>query len=104
MGGSRGPVQGWPRREKTTEGACQGRPSEIQHGEPEPPSYIAPIGLIQRQPVDSEHPDRSASVTAIVERWYTEEQYIAAKEAHELAWQDSDKPFAEPETPSDRSV
>ncbi|KAI0254730.1 hypothetical protein BJV78DRAFT_1279837 [Lactifluus subvellereus] len=53
-------------------------------------------------PVDSEHPDRSASVTAIVERWYTEEQHTAAKEAHELAWQDFDKPFAEPETPSDR--
>ncbi|KAH9965892.1 hypothetical protein BC827DRAFT_1153339 [Russula dissimulans] len=54
-------------------------------------------------PVDSEHPDRSASVTAIVERWYTEEQYMAAKEAHELAWQDSDKSFAEPETPAGTS-
>ncbi|KAH9077131.1 hypothetical protein EDB83DRAFT_2311728 [Lactarius deliciosus] len=53
-------------------------------------------------PVDSEHPDRSASVTAIVERWYTEEQYSAAKEAHELAWQDSDKSSAEPEMPNDR--
>jgi len=62
------------------------------------------FGLIQCQPVDSEHPDRSASVTAIVERWYTEEQYLAAKDAHELAWQDSDKPLAEPETPSDRTV
>jgi len=60
--------------------------------------------LIQCQPVDSEHPDRSASVTAIVERWYTEEQYLAAKDAQELAWQDSDKPLAEPETPSDRTV
>lgn len=53
-------------------------------------------------PVDSEHPDRSASVTAIVERWYTEEQYTAAKEAQELAWQDSDKSSAEPEMPNDR--
>ncbi|KAH9035293.1 hypothetical protein EDB84DRAFT_40591 [Lactarius hengduanensis] len=52
-------------------------------------------------PVDSEHPDRSASVTAIVERWHTEEQYTAAKEAHELAWQDSDKSSVEPETPND---
>jgi hypothetical protein len=43
-------------------------------------------------------------VTAIVERWYTEEQYTAAKEAHELAWQESDKPFTEPGTPSDRMV
>lgn len=60
--------------------------------------------LICCQPVDSEHPDRSASVTAIVERWYTEEQYTAAKEAHELAWQDSDKSSAEPEMPNDRVV
>lgn len=43
-------------------------------------------------------------MTAIVERWYTEEQYMTAKEAHDLAWQDSDKPFTEPETPSDRMV
>ena len=43
-------------------------------------------------------------MTAIVERWYTEEQHMAAKEAHELAWQDSDKSFAESETPGDRLV
>lgn len=43
-------------------------------------------------------------MTAIVERWYTEEQYTAAKEAHELAWQDSDKSSAEPEMPNDRVV
>jgi hypothetical protein len=43
-------------------------------------------------------------VTAIVERWYTEEQYTAAKGAHELAWQDLDKPFSEPETQGDRMV
>ena len=66
--------------------------------------YCSPVGLIECQPVDSEHPDRSASVTAIIERWYTEEQYLAAKEAHELAWQDSDKPFVEPDTPGDRTV
>ena len=60
--------------------------------------------LIWCQPVDSKHPDRSASVTAIVERWYTEEQYAEAKDAHELAWQDSDKSSAEPEIPSDRVV
>lgn len=60
--------------------------------------------LIRCQPVDSKHPDRSASVTAIVERWYTGEQYTAAKEAHELAWQDSDKSSAEPETPIDSVV
>jgi hypothetical protein len=29
---------------------------------------------------------------------------MAAKEAHELAWQDSDKSFAESETPGDRLV
>jgi hypothetical protein len=29
---------------------------------------------------------------------------MAAKEANELAWQDSDKSFAESETPGDRSV
>jgi hypothetical protein len=43
-------------------------------------------------------------VTAIVERWYTEGQYTAAKEAQELAWQGSDKSFAEPETLKDRIV
>jgi hypothetical protein len=43
-------------------------------------------------------------VTAIVERWYNEEQYATAKGAHELAWQDSDRSFAEGETPGDRSV
>lgn len=43
-------------------------------------------------------------MTAIVERWYTEEQCTAAKEAHELAWQDSDKSFAESETSGDRLV
>ena len=62
------------------------------------------ICLIWCQPVDSEHPDRSASVTAIVERWYNEDEYMAAKEAHELAWQDSDKSSAEPEMPHDRIV
>jgi hypothetical protein len=29
---------------------------------------------------------------------------MAAKEAHELAWQDSDRSFAEPDTPADRTV
>jgi hypothetical protein len=29
---------------------------------------------------------------------------MAAKEAHELAWQDSDKSFTESETPGDRPV
>ncbi|KAI0307127.1 hypothetical protein B0F90DRAFT_1813930 [Multifurca ochricompacta] len=54
-------------------------------------------------PVDSEHPDRSAFVTAIIERWYTEEQHAAAKEARELAWQDADKSSSvELETSSDR--
>ena len=43
-------------------------------------------------------------MTAIVERWYTEEQYSGAKEAHELAWQDSDKSSVEPEIPNDRVV
>jgi hypothetical protein len=43
-------------------------------------------------------------VTAIVERWYNEDEYMAAKEAHELAWQDSDKSSAEPEMPTDRVV
>ncbi len=43
-------------------------------------------------------------MTAIVERWYTEEQYTGAKEAHELAWQDSEKSSAEPEMSNDRVV
>ena len=43
-------------------------------------------------------------MTAIVERWYNEDQYLAAKEAHELAWQDSDKSSAEPEIPNDHVV
>ncbi|KAI0068671.1 hypothetical protein BV25DRAFT_1986254 [Artomyces pyxidatus] len=52
-------------------------------------------------PFDSEHPDRSVSVTAIVERWYNEDEYREAKARHELAWQDSNNPSAEPETPVD---
>lgn len=43
-------------------------------------------------------------MTAIVERWYNEDQYMAAEEAHELAWQDSDKSSAEPEIPNDHIV
>ncbi|THH16925.1 hypothetical protein EW146_g3790 [Bondarzewia mesenterica] len=54
-------------------------------------------------PVDSEHPDRSAHVMAIVEKWYTEDEYQEAKERRELAWQDSPKVSAEPETPHEDS-
>ncbi|CDO71357.1 hypothetical protein BN946_scf184908.g115 [Trametes cinnabarina] len=40
-------------------------------------------------PSDSQHPDRRANVDVYVETWLTEEEYQAAKERHELAWQDS---------------
>ncbi|TFY81176.1 hypothetical protein EWM64_g2837 [Hericium alpestre] len=54
-------------------------------------------------PVDSAHPDRGVSVTVIAERWYTDEAYRRAKEQRELAWQDDNKAFAQPETPGDDS-
>jgi len=46
------------------------------------------------QPVDSEHPDRTVHVVALVERWLTEEEFRIAKDRQELAWQDhsSDEP------------
>ncbi|KAA1466470.1 hypothetical protein DENSPDRAFT_36166 [Dentipellis sp. KUC8613] len=54
-------------------------------------------------PVDSSHPDRAVNVTVIVERWYTEEAYLNAKEHRELAWQDEAKSSVEPQTPGDDS-
>ncbi|TFY72962.1 hypothetical protein EVG20_g6 [Dentipellis fragilis] len=54
-------------------------------------------------PVDSSHPDRAVNVTVIVERWYTEEAYLNAKEHRELAWQDEAKSPVEPQTPGDDS-
>ncbi|KDQ64179.1 hypothetical protein JAAARDRAFT_27801 [Jaapia argillacea MUCL 33604] len=54
-------------------------------------------------PRDSEHPDKSANFEVFVEVWLTEEEYKAAKERGELAWQDtphaSPKASVEPETP-----
>ncbi|KAJ8482210.1 hypothetical protein ONZ51_g5477 [Trametes cubensis] len=50
-------------------------------------------------PSDSQHPDRRANVDVYVETWLTEEEYQAAKERHELAWQDA-PPSPEPQTPT----
>ncbi|KAH7926780.1 hypothetical protein BV22DRAFT_330112 [Leucogyrophana mollusca] len=52
-------------------------------------------------PKDSQHPDRSANMEIYVETWMTEEQYKAAEERQELVWQDTPRPSAEPQTPSD---
>ncbi|TCD70798.1 hypothetical protein EIP91_001488 [Steccherinum ochraceum] len=52
-------------------------------------------------PKDSEHPDRSANIDVFVETWLSDEQYQEAKERHELAWQESPRETAEPETPGD---
>ncbi|KAF7981718.1 hypothetical protein HWV62_32309 [Athelia sp. TMB] len=52
-------------------------------------------------PKDSQHPDSQANLEVFVETWLTEEEYKEAKERHELAWQDTPKPSAEPETPGD---
>ncbi|GJE84522.1 hypothetical protein PsYK624_005980 [Phanerochaete sordida] len=38
-------------------------------------------------PKDSEHPDRQANIDVYVETWLSEEEYQAAKEHNELAWQ-----------------
>ncbi|KAI9001414.1 hypothetical protein BD414DRAFT_33275 [Trametes punicea] len=51
-------------------------------------------------PSDSQHPDRRANVDVYVETWLTEEEYQAAKERHELAWQDT-PPSPEPQSPGD---
>ncbi|KAI0326652.1 hypothetical protein GY45DRAFT_1363749 [Cubamyces sp. BRFM 1775] len=50
-------------------------------------------------PSDSQHPDRRANVDVYVETWLTEEEYLAAKERHELAWQDA-PPSPEPQNPT----
>ncbi len=42
------------------------------------------------QPKDSQHPDRAANVDILVEKWLSEEEYQAAKERRELAWQEED--------------
>ncbi|KAI0368114.1 hypothetical protein BV20DRAFT_1114405 [Pilatotrama ljubarskyi] len=52
-------------------------------------------------PSDSQHPDRRANVDVYVETWLTEEEYKAAKERHELAWQDAPPTPPEPQTPGD---
>ncbi|KAF8897910.1 hypothetical protein BD779DRAFT_408507 [Infundibulicybe gibba] len=49
-------------------------------------------------PQDSQHPDRSANLEVFVECWLTDEEYKNAKAQHLLAWQDSPKQSAEPET------
>ncbi|GLB34103.1 putative nuclear pore complex protein [Lyophyllum shimeji] len=51
-------------------------------------------------PKDSQHPDREANLEVCIETWLTEEEYREAKDQLLLAWQDSNKPSAEPETPS----
>ncbi|KAL7282294.1 hypothetical protein ACG7TL_003764 [Trametes sanguinea] len=51
-------------------------------------------------PSDSQHPDRRANVDVYVETWLTEEEYQAAKERHELAWQDT-TPSPEPQVNGD---
>ncbi|RDX55450.1 hypothetical protein OH76DRAFT_1551896 [Lentinus brumalis] len=52
-------------------------------------------------PSDSYHPDRRAHVDVYVEMWLSEEEYQAAKERHELAWQDAPPTPPEPQTPGD---
>ena len=53
------------------------------------------------QPKDSQHPDRRANVEIYVETWLSDEEYKAAKERHELDWQDAAPSPPEPQTPSD---
>jgi len=61
-------------------------------------SFLLPciyhLFLMMLQPVDSEHPDRTVHVVALVERWLTEEEFKIVKDRQELAWQDhsSDEP------------
>ncbi|KAI0638031.1 hypothetical protein C8Q77DRAFT_1187433 [Trametes polyzona] len=52
-------------------------------------------------PSDSQHPDRRANVDVYVETWLSEEEYQAAKERHELAWQDASPTSPESHIPSD---
>ncbi|KAG5639681.1 hypothetical protein H0H81_005864 [Sphagnurus paluster] len=54
-------------------------------------------------PEDSQHPDRQANLQVCIETWLTEEEYRQAKDQLLLAWQDSDKLSAEPETPTRES-
>ncbi|KAG6885468.1 hypothetical protein C0993_001333 [Termitomyces sp. T159_Od127] len=51
-------------------------------------------------PEDSQHPDRQANFEVYVETWLTEEEYREAKDQQLLAWQDSNKASAEPQTPT----
>ncbi|TFY56571.1 hypothetical protein EVJ58_g7564, partial [Rhodofomes roseus] len=53
-------------------------------------------------PKDSQHADRRANIDVYVETWLTEEEYQAAKEHGDLAWQDSPSPSV-PATPGDVS-
>ncbi|KAG6861836.1 hypothetical protein C0995_011133 [Termitomyces sp. Mi166 len=55
-------------------------------------------------PEDSQHPDRQANFEVYVETWLTEEEYREAKDQQLLAWQDSGKPSAEPQTPTIESL
>ncbi|KAI0921711.1 hypothetical protein AcW2_006600 [Taiwanofungus camphoratus] len=52
-------------------------------------------------PSDSRHPDRRANIDVYVETWLSDEEYKAARERHELAWQDSPQESPEPPTPGD---
>ncbi|KAG6910133.1 hypothetical protein DXG01_012892 [Tephrocybe rancida] len=51
-------------------------------------------------PQDSQHPDRQANLEVYIESWLTEEEYREAKDQQLLAWQDSNKPSVEPQTPT----
>ncbi|GBE79483.1 predicted protein [Sparassis crispa] len=52
-------------------------------------------------PSDSHHPDRATHIDVFVETWLSEDDYKAAKDRQELAWQDSPKVVSEPATPGD---
>ncbi|KAF8076700.1 hypothetical protein FPV67DRAFT_1777134 [Lyophyllum atratum] len=97
--------------------ASRGRPKQIgDEWESNGVKYkIGPNGQRLRQtlvkkarqkfnmPKDSQHPDRQANLEVCIETWLTEEEYREAKNQLLLAWQDSNKPSAEPETPSRES-
>lgn len=65
----------------------------------------AQLVLIQlfTQPADSAHQDNVAMIDVIVEKWFTQEEYSAAKEAGEFSWQDSPA-TSEPGTPTRKKV
>lgn len=100
MGGSRSAFQGWPFWSEVEKGIGQDRSSKVPYGNVFPGSVVECV-LTLVQPIDSQHPDRAVNILAIVEKWYTEDEYKAAKERRELAWQDSSNYSTEPGTPLD---